>query len=59
MIMLLVTLALIALVAWAIVTFIPMPEALKKIIIGVAAVAILLYVIQAFGISDIPVPRLR
>jgi len=36
-----------------------MPAPFKTIIIVVAVVVILLYLIGAFGIADIPVPRLR
>lgn len=59
MIGLLVWIALVGLIVYAIVTFIPMPAPFKQIIIVVAVVVVLLYLLQVFGISDLgpPIPR--
>lgn len=55
---LLLMLALLGLVTWAIVSFIPMPAGIQKVIIIVAVIAAVLYALNAFGIS-IPNPRIR
>jgi hypothetical protein len=61
MISLIVTLAIIGLIAWAIVTYVPMPQPIKTLIIIVVVVCCIIIVINAFGITnyDLPVPRLR
>lgn len=46
----LITLALVGLVVWAIVTYIPMPDGIKRVIVIVAIVAIVIYALQAFGV---------
>lgn len=59
MIGLILTLAICGLIVWAIVTYIPMPPVFRSAILIIAAICIILYLIQAFGLADIPVPRLR
>lgn len=59
MIGLILTLALTGLIVWAIVTYIPMPPVFKNAILIIAAICIILYLVSAFGIADIPVPRLH
>lgn len=54
MITLLLTLAVIGFIVWAIVTYIPMPPLFKNAIIVIAIIIVLLYVLRAFGIADIP-----
>lgn len=59
---LLFVLALIGLVTWALVTFIPMPGNIKTIIVVVAGIIAILYVLSAFGVLgslNIRVPTLR
>ena len=64
MISLLVTIAVVGLIVWAI-TLIPMPQAFKTAIIVIAIICVVLYVLQVLGLwggsamHDIPVPRLR
>ena len=59
MIVLLLTIAVIGLLTWLLVTYVPMPAPFRTIIIVVAVVVLILYLIGAFGIGDFPVPRLR
>lgn len=58
MLALLVYIAVIGLIAWALITLIPMPQQIKTVIIVVAVVAAVLVALHAFGISlpnpDVP-----
>lgn len=54
MITLILTLALVGFVVWAITTYIPMPPLFKTVIIVIVAVLLLLYVMRVLGIADIP-----
>ncbi len=60
---LLVVLALIGLVAWALVRFVPMPAGVKTVIVVVAVVVCIVYALNAFGIiGHLPnptVPKLK
>jgi fatty acid desaturase len=56
LIWLLLTLALVGLVAWALVSFINMPQGFKTLIVAVALVWGVLFVLHAFGVS---LPRLQ
>lgn len=58
-IMLLVLLGLIGLVAWGIITIIPMPEPIKNIIVVVAIVICVFVVLQSFGMMPTGVPHIR
>ena len=58
MIELLAILALVGLLAWVLVQLVPMPDAVRTVIIAVAVIACILIVVRAFGI-DVPVPQLR
>lgn len=59
---LIVTLAIVGLIVYGI-TLIPMPGWLRTTIMIVAAISVLFYLLNVFGITgqfrDIPVPRLR
>ena len=48
----LIWLAVIGVIAWALVTFIPMPQGIKTVIIIVAVVIAVLIAASAFGIID-------
>ena len=53
---------LVILIAWAVITFIPMPVGFKRAIVIVAIVCVGIYLLRAFGLwggSDVPVPNLR
>lgn len=60
MISLIVTIAVVGLLVWLVVTYLPMPEPFKKIIIAIAVVCVVLYVLAAFGLigRDVPVPKI-
>ena len=62
MIELVVTIAVVGLIVWAIVTYIPMAPAFKRAIIIIAIVCLAIFVLRSFGLwshADIPVPNLR
>lgn len=59
MIGLILTLALCGLLVWAITTYIPMPPVFKNAIYVIAAICVILYLANAFGVVDIPIPRLH
>lgn len=61
MISLLITIALIGLLVWALITFVPMPDKFKTAIIVVAIVCVIIYVLSAMGATprDVPVPQVR
>lgn len=58
---LLLVLAAIGVLAWAITEFVPMPEKMKQLIVVVACLIGLFYVLAAFGVlqSHIAVPKLK
>lgn len=59
---LLVIIALIGLVAWALVTYIPMPSGIRTTIVVIAVIIVVLMVLSALGVLDdirgAQVPRL-
>jgi uncharacterized membrane protein len=59
MIGLLVYIALVGLLAWALVYFIPMPPKFATGIYVLAAIFVLLIILQAFGLLPAGVPSLR
>ncbi len=59
MISLILGLALLGFLAWVILTYIPMPDPIKKLIIVVIVVFVVLYLCSAFGVMDIPIPRMH
>lgn len=52
---LVITIALVGLVVWAITKFIPMPETFKTLIYVIAGVFMVLYLLSAFGLYHAPV----
>jgi len=50
LIALLVMLAVLGVICWALVTYIPMPQGIKTLIVIVAVVAGVLYALSAFGV---------
>ena len=56
MIGLILTLAVIGLLVYLIVTFIPMPAPFRTIIIAIAAIVAIIYLIQVLGF-DLPLPH--
>lgn len=59
MLELIITIALVGLVVWAITYFIPMPEKFKTAIYVVAGICLLLYLLQMLGVWHGRLPRLR
>ena len=59
MLALILTLAFASLIVWIIITYIAKTEPFRTIIIAIAAICAIIYVMQAFGIVDIPLPRVR
>lgn len=57
MIALILTLAFAGLIVYLIVTYIPMPQVFKTVIMVIAAICLILYLMSAFGIVDVPVPQ--
>ncbi len=47
--MLLLILAVIGVIAWALVTYIPMPQGIKTVIVVVAIICAVIYALNAFG----------
>lgn len=59
MISLILMLALVGFLVYLLVTYVPMPQPFKTAILVIVVVCIFLYLISAFGISDIPLPRVH
>ena len=57
MITLILGIALLGLVVWLITTYVPMPAPFKTIIYVIAVVILVLYLVQAFGFVDLPLPH--
>lgn len=55
MITLILTLAVVGFLVWLIVTYIPMPDLFKKVIIVIVVILVVLYLLRMFGFHDIPV----
>jgi hypothetical protein len=49
----------VGLVAYLVVTYIPMPKPFANAIIVIALLCVLFYVLQRLGVVDMPVPRLH
>jgi predicted membrane channel-forming protein YqfA (hemolysin III family) len=59
MISLILTLAIIGFIVWAIQNWIPMPQPFKVGIYVIVAVCVILYLMRVFNIADIPLPSAR
>ena len=57
MIALILVLALVGFLVYAITTYIPMPPIFKNAIIVIVVIILILYLMRAFGINDIPLGR--
>lgn len=57
MITLILVVAFVGFLVWALTTYVPMPEPFKYAVIVIAVIALILYVMSAFGIADIPLRR--
>lgn len=62
---LIVTIAVVCLIAWAITTILPIPALAVRVIWIIVAICLAFYVLEAFGligrgvVHDVPVPQLR
>lgn len=54
MITLILTLALVGFLVYLIITYIPMPDPFKKVIVVIVIVLLILYLIRVLGFVDIP-----
>jgi len=59
MIALLVLLVVVGLCLYLIETYIPMDPVIKTVIRVVVVLCVVIYLLNAFGVVDMPVPRLR
>jgi hypothetical protein len=50
LIQLVILLAVLGLVVWAVITYIPMPEVIKRIIIAVVVIVLIIWLLQVFGL---------
>ena len=57
MISAILTLALIGVIVWFIETYLPISAPIKTLIRVVVAICVIVYLMQLFGIADLPVPR--
>jgi hypothetical protein len=58
MIGLLLTLILVGVALYLVETYVPMAAPIKTVIRVVVVLVLVLYLLRAFGVSDVPVPRL-
>lgn len=59
MIALIVLLVIVGVVLYLIETYIPLDPVIKTILRVVVVLCVVLYLLSAFGIVDMPIPRLR
>lgn len=59
MIQVLVVLVVVGLVLYLVNTYIPMAAPIKTVLMVVVVLFLCLWLLQIFGITDMPVPRLR
>lgn len=59
MIGLLLVLVIVGVVLYLVETYIPMDPVIKTIIRVVVVIAVCLYLLSAFGVVDVPIPRVR
>lgn len=59
MLTLILGLALTGFLTYLVTTYIPMPDIFKKLIVVVVVIALIVFLLQLFGLANMPVPRLR
>ena len=57
LISLIIALALVGFVLWLVLTYIPMPEPFKKVMLVVVILVMVLWLLQVFGVPGLTVPR--
>jgi hypothetical protein len=50
LIQLIIVLAVLGLVLWAVITYIPMPQVIQRIIIAVVVIVVIIWLLQVFGL---------
>ncbi len=59
LISLILILAVVGFLTYLLITYVPMPPAFRTAIIVIVVIALILYLVQLFGLTQIPVPRVR
>ncbi len=59
MIGVLLTLIVVGVILWLVQTYVPMAAPIKTVITVVVVIFLCLWLLQVFGIGDMPIPRLR
>ncbi len=59
MIALVLGLAVLGFLLYLLFAYVPMPDVMRTVIIFVVVICILMYLVNAFGVADIPLPRMR
>ena len=59
MIGVLLTLIVVGVILWLVQTYIPLAAPIKTVITVVVVIFLCLWLLQVFGIGDMPIPRLR
>lgn len=49
--------AVLGFIAWMILTYVPMPDPMKKVLIVVMVIVLALFLLRTLGIGDIPIGR--
>lgn len=55
MISIILTVALIGVLVWTLITFLPMDDAFKKVIIGISILLVLIFIFDHLGFLHIPI----
>lgn len=50
LISLVVTIAVLGFIVWAVLTYVPMPPVFQKLLVGTVALVLILYLLQIFGV---------
>lgn len=58
-IQLILSIALLGLIVWVVVSYVPMPTQFRTAIIAIALILVVIYLIGIIGIIDLPIPRVR
>ena len=59
MIELILGLAVLGVILWFLETKIPMDDTIKTLIRVIVVIAVIVFLLRAFGVADFPIPRLR
>jgi len=56
---LVLTLAVIGFITWLLTTYVPMAQPIRVAILVLVVVVVIFIIMRAFGIGDIPLPRVK